>query len=424
MSRTTDVYSGNEDSKDPASGKRSVAFARPVLSGREKEAVIRVLDSGWLTSGREAEAFEDEFAHAVGARNALAVSSATAALHLSLEAAGLSEGELVCVSPYTFAATAEVVRYFGAHPLFVDIEEHSANIDAELLGKALDHAQDAGKAVRAVIPVHMGGLPCDMERIRACAGRFGIEVIEDAAHAFPARLPDGTMVGSTGTACFSFYANKPITTGEGGMITTDSDEVAERVRRMRLHGIDRPVWDRFRRPGSSWEYDLVEAGFKYNLPDLLAAIGRIQLERSSEFHRARIECARDYDSLLSQVEEIELPARPVEEQDEGPDKESEGALSRHAWHLYSIGVPETLRDALISNLAERGVGTSVHYKPLHMMSYYRERYALAENDFPRASKRYRRSISLPIYPALHGGERRYVVESLKQAIVDCKRTGV
>lgn len=419
--------------------ERIVPFAKPSIGEAERQAVLEVLDSGWLTTGAQAAAFEQEFAEAVGAKHALAVSSATAGLHLALEAAHVKPGDGVAVSPYTFASSAEVIRYLGAEPVFIDIEENSPNISPEALERALStpgravpadagdrpgggrsvpaespaesaascgepatpgHPSGANRRISAVIPVHIAGLPCRMPEIRDIAARHQLKVIEDAAHAFPARLADGSIVGSQGTAVFSFYANKTITTGEGGMVATDSPELASRIRLMRLHGIDRTVWDRYRRPGAAWEYDLVAPGYKYNLPDILATIGRRQLERSPELHARRAAIAGQYLQMLESVPEVELPP----------------SASGHAWHLFSIQVDADIRDAVIDDLGARGVGTSVHYKPLHLMTYYRHRYSLNPEDFPRATARYRRSISLPLYPDMDSEDTRYVVESLKQVL--------
>ena len=406
----------------------AIPFARPSITDAEKEAVNRVLDSGWLTTGAEAARFEEEFAEAVGARYALSCASATAGLHLALEAAGVGRGDRVAVTPYTFAATAEVVRYLDADPVFVDIAPDSPNMSPDALAEVLDRAtSDGGKPVSAVIPVHMGGLPCDMAAIREVAEAAGATVIEDAAHAFPAAYSaptasavstgingteDTTMVpvGSSGTAVFSFYANKPITTGEGGMIVTDDEEIASRIRLMRLHGIDRPVWNRYRTPGATWEYDIVAAGYKYNMPDILAALGRVQLSRSRDLHEARRAHAQAYMEGFHRAAVDELRRRELllPTQQRG-----------HAWHLFSVQVDSNSRDRVIAELAEHGIGTSVHYKPLHMMSYYHERYGLVEADYPNAADRFRKSISLPLYPDLRSDEREFVIESLSAAVRGC-----
>ena len=260
-----------------------VPFARPSLDQQEEEAVLSVLRSGWLTTGEVAAAFESEFAAIVGTRHALALNSATAGLHLALEAVGVGPGSVVLTTPYTFAATAEVVRYLGADPVFVDIDRATLNIDVQKLEEALETLAASGRRVSAIIPVHVAGLPCDLEAIEHLSLKHGVPVVEDAAHAFPVRYAD-RYVGTHGDAgVYSFYANKTITTGEGGMVATDRDEVAARIRVMRLHGIDRDVWDRYTASGASWKYDVVAPGYKYNMTDIAAAIGRVQLRKAETF---------------------------------------------------------------------------------------------------------------------------------------------
>ncbi len=403
---------------------RTIPFARPSLGTEEEQAVLRVMRSGWLTSGVEAQAFEHEFAELVGVEHAVALSSATAGLHLGLEALGVQEGEYVAMSPYTFAATAEVTRYLGAHPLFVDIDPETLNIDARKLDEALRNA-GSHTSVRVVLPVHIGGLPCPMHEIRHVLdqphirnshGRSGhlrrqgshdahssgapISILEDAAHVSPTGSECG--LGTLGDAgVFSFYANKPITTGEGGMLCTRNAEIAERVRLMRLHGIDRQVWDRYRSVGAGWRYEVVEAGYKYNMPDLLAAIGRVQLRRSEELQRRRSDIAMYYTTALADTEYLRLPT----------------VSGNTSHHLYVLRlVPEQLkitRDEFIAQLNELGVGTSVHYIPLHIMPYYRRRYGMKPSDFPEALGAYEWCISLPIYPDLTDEEMEYVVHAVR-----------
>ena len=363
-----------------------IPFARPSIDTREEEAVVRVLRSGWLTTGSEAQAFEIEFARAVGAEHARAVSSATAGLHLALESLGVTEGDTVITTPYTFTATAEVVRYLGAEVRFVDIEPEGFNIDPIRVEEALEIGDDGGAAVpKVIMPVHIGGYPCDMARLLDVAGNAGAEIVEDAAHAFPVATRLGYLgaIGSIGV--YSFYANKTITTGEGGMVVTSSTERARRIGVMRNHGIDRDAWDRYTRTGASWEYAVVAPGYKYNMPDVAAAIGRVQLAKAEELHRRRRERAEQYLEALSGLDYLVMPPHS------GPN----------AWHLFIIGLElERLsisRDEVIRCLAERGIGTSVHYIPLHTMPYYRDRYSLRPTDFPNALRRFRRSISLPLY---------------------------
>mgnify|MGYP000119237988 CR=1 FL=1 len=268
-----------------------IPFARPSLGREEEEAVLEVLRSGWLTTGRVTHEFETAFARTVKCDTALAVNSGTAGLHLALEAFGIGDNDKVVTTPYTFAATAEVIRYVGAHPVFVDVDPATLNIDPDGVARAVK--THAGK-VRALLPVHIGGLPCAIRELTDIARHAGISLIEDCAHAFPVSVEDRTL-GLWGQAgVYSFYANKTITTGEGGMIVTHSPEAAARMRLMRTHGIDREAWDRYTSPRNSWYYEIVEAGYKYNLTDIAAAIGLVQLKKAEVFKRARAAVAHHY----------------------------------------------------------------------------------------------------------------------------------
>jgi len=379
-----------------------IPFARPSIGPEEEAGVLAVLRSGWLTTGPVAARFEEAFARATGMPHALALSSATAGLHLALEALGAGPGSLVITTPYTFTATAEVARYLGADPRFVDVEERTANLDPARLDAALDAAAREGRRVAAVIPVHVGGRACDMEAIMEVAARHGAPVVEDSAHAFPVVHKD-RLLGTWGAAgVYSFYATKAITTGEGGMVVTSSDELARRIRLMRLHGIDRDVWNRYTAANASWEYDVVEAGYKYNLTDLAAAIGVAQLAKAETFLQTRRRVARAYLAGLGGCDFLELPE----------DTDDNG------WHLFVVRLrPERLaigRDAFAAELQRRGIGTSVHFIPLHLMSYYRTRYGLAPEDFPVALRLYRAAISLPIYPSLTDEETARVVAGVRE----------
>ncbi len=377
-----------------------IPFSRPDIGSEEERAVISVLRSGWLTTGREVKKFEEEFAAYVGTSYTLAVSSATAGLHLSLEALGVKANSLVITTPYTFAASAEVVRYLGADPFFVDIEEDSFNISPETLEKAL---AEQGDRVSAILPVHIAGLPCSMAEIMKHADNYKLPVVEDGAHMQPAKSAEmGGYSGTLGgTRVYSFYATKTITTGEGGMVATDRQEVAERIRLMRLHGIDREVWDRYTSKKPSWYYQVEEAGFKYNLTDLAAAIGRVQLRKAAEFLKARKRIAGRYLAAFSALDYLKMP------------QNSEA----HSWHLFLLRLVEEHlsinRDAFVNKLQERGIGVSVHFIPLHIMPYYRRRYGYRENDFPTAFKNFRTSLSLPIYPGLADEEAERVIEAVK-----------
>ncbi len=361
-----------------------IPFALPSLGEEEEQAVLRVLRSGWLTTGKEAKAFEQEFADYVGARYALAVNSATAGLHLALEAAGIGPGDKVVTTPYTFTATAEVIRYLGADPVFIDIDLSTYNMDPAALSRALAE----NRKIKCILPVHIGGKPAAMDEILKLKKKYTIPVIEDAAHAFPLSLK-GKFLGTLGDAgVYSFYATKTITTGEGGMIVTDNDEIAGRIAVMRLHGIDREIWDRYTSKKASWQYRVVEAGFKYNMPDILAAMGREQLKKGAAFLSRRRQIAAYYEKELGGLDFLILP----------PPSEL------NAWHLYIVRLKEEKctigRDTFLRYMKEKGIGTSVHYIPLHIMPYYRKKYGFKPEDFPHALHVYQTVFSLPIYPGL------------------------
>jgi dTDP-4-amino-4,6-dideoxygalactose transaminase len=393
-------------------------FALPSVSEEEIAAVAEAMRSGWLTTGARTAKFETEFAATVGADNALAVNSCTAAMHLGLDALGVGEGDRVALPVWTFTASAEVLRYVGAHPLFVDVDRATLNIDPALLEVALDRAErDGGGPVRAIMPVHFAGQPCDMEAIMAVARARGLRVIEDAAHCFPGKVrmtgPDGgpseRSIGDIGDiTAFSFYATKTISTGEGGMITCREPELARRMKVMRLHGISRDVWDRYTSKSASWRYDIVDAGFKYNLTDIASTMGLVQLGRADEFLAARTRVAAAYDTAFADLPEVETPTIA-------------STTSLHSWHLYVMRIVQDRltigRDAFISELNARGIGTSVHFIPLHLMTYWSRRYGLSPHDFPVASGEFERVVSLPIYPRMTESDVGRVVD----AVVDVVR---
>src|SRR5579884_63409 len=345
---------------------RQVPFHRPFIGPEEEAEVIDTLRSGWITTGPKAKRFEREFAAYVGARRALAVAHCTGALHLALFALDIGPGDEVITTPFTFTATAEVMGYQGARPVFVDIDPATFNIDPDRIEEAL--ADGRHKRVRAIMPVHFAGQACDMERIGAIARRHGLRVIEDAAHAVgSARAIDGRGMVRVGTlsdlTCFSFYATKNITTAEGGMITTEDDALAERIAVASLHGMDRDAWKRYDASGS-WYYEIHDTGFKYNLSDVHAAIGLAQLKRSDDFMRRRNAIAETYNRAFADEPALQTPYA-----EEGIE---------HAWHLYVLRLrPERLRidrNRFVELLRKRGVGTSVHCIPLHTMHVYQERY--------------------------------------------------
>ncbi len=387
---------------------RNIPFSRVSCDGNELTYLQEVLDSGWLTTASKAQEFERRFAQEVGARFAIAVNSCTSALHLGLEAMGIRPGDKVLVPTMTFTASAEVIRYLGADPVFLDVEYGSSLLTPEIVAEGIDRNPDA----KALVVVHFAGQPAPMFRggerpgiLEVCRER-GLKVLEDAAHAFPTRCGD-RMVGSLGDAtCFSFYANKTITTGEGGMLTTDDEAIAARAKIMRLHGIDRDIWTRFTALRPPWEYDVVAPGYKYNMPDINAAIGLAQLERAHILRDQRQCCAVRYLQNLAGLQALDLPRIHV-------------PLEDHAWHLFVVNVKSQARverGRLIELLSERGIGSSVPYKPLHRMSYYRDRYSLKAEDYPRAERIWRGCLALPLYPALSDEEIDSVCDCLHEIL--------
>jgi perosamine synthetase len=383
-----------------------IPFFRPDIGQGEIDETIAVLRSGWLTTGPKTKQFESAFAAYIGVKHAVALNSATAALHLALEAIGLRRGEAVLVPTMTFAATAEVVRYFDAKPLLIDCKK-DFNIDCNHIRKVALAAQAAGEVIRAIIPVHFGGQVVDMADIQKLAAEFKFAVIEDAAHCCPAFYREKATAPwkSAGTesavSCFSFYANKCITTGEGGMACTNDDALADRMRIMALHGISKDAWKRFTAEGS-WYYEIIAPGFKYNLTDVAAATGIHQLRKADEFRASRARVADLYRRRLESVEEIILPV-------EAPNR-------IHAWHLFVIRLRlnrlKIDRAQVIAELKRAEIGTSVHWMPLHMHPYYRETYGYKPEDFPVSARLFQEIISLPIYPKMTEVEVATVCDAL------------
>jgi dTDP-4-amino-4,6-dideoxygalactose transaminase len=384
----------------------AIPFHRPSIGEGEKAAVLEVLDSGWLTTGERTMRFEEAVAERLGVRHAVAVNSATAALHLALEALGVGPEHEVIVPTYTFASSGETVRYLGARPRLADVDRRTCNVTAETVEAQIR------PETKAIQVVHIAGLVAEMGPILDLARRHDLAVIEDAAHAFPATR-GGRDAGTFGeAAALSFYATKTLTTGEGGMLLTDSDAIADRARVMRLHGISRDAWKRYT-VGGNWYYEIEDVGFKYNLTDLAAAIGLVQLARADEMRVARQHVAQAYDARLRDLgleELLELPSRP-----DGDDL--------HAWHLYMlrlrhrVGPDDGGRDAVIEALKADGIGTSVHFIPLHLHPYYRRTYGYSRGDFPAAESAFEHEISLPIYPGLTDDDVDRVAVSLRRALV-------
>jgi dTDP-4-amino-4,6-dideoxygalactose transaminase len=373
-----------------------IPFHLPEIDQADIEAVTSVLRSRWLTTGDRCRELEARFAEVCGGAEAIATSSGTAAMHLALEACGIGPGDRVIVPVMTFTATAEVVRYLGADPVFADVGPGDANLRPEDALLAVERlAPGDRERVRAIMPVHYAGVSCDMTRLCALAAEHKWRVVDDAAHALPTTHA-GEPLGSFGDAtAFSFYATKTMTTGEGGMVVTRDPDLAARMKVMRLHGISRDAFDRYRSHEPAWAYEIVAPGFKYNLSDLAASLGVSQLSRLDEMADARAAVAARYDDAFSGITDLDLPVR--------------SATDRDSWHLYSIRVRggRKRRDRIIELLAESGIGTSVHFIPLHHMPYWRDRYGLDPADFPVAEEHFSGQISLPIYPSLDeaSGER-------------------
>ncbi|NLF08425.1 MAG: DegT/DnrJ/EryC1/StrS family aminotransferase [Pirellulaceae bacterium] len=436
---------------DSQQGVLQVPFFRPLIGDGEIEEVVSCLRSGWLTTGMRAKQFETEFAVRVGGKHAVALNSCTAALHLAVEALGLTAGQTVLVPAMTFASTAEVVRYQNAVPLLVDCDPVALNMDLEDAARKLDQLRqgktplDPSLEVVGIMPVHVGGLMMDMDEVRSFADERGLWMVEDAAHSFPAAYrtsgrwpaaggrkegnakckmqnakceepdtnpqspipnPPGSWRRSgentAAVSCFSFYANKTITTGEGGMAVTDDEQLAARIRQMSLHGLSHDAWKRFA-GNNPWDYKIVAPGYKYNMTDIAAAIGLHQLARAENFRLQRREIARFYRDELSGLEQIELPPDPADR--------------IHAWHLFPIRLClDRLaidRNAFIERLREHGVGCSVHWRPLHLHPYYEDTFGWRPEHLPTASEQWTRIISLPLFPGMKEEERRHVVDMVR-----------
>ncbi|HVB55243.1 MAG TPA: DegT/DnrJ/EryC1/StrS family aminotransferase [Candidatus Acidoferrales bacterium] len=372
-----------------------IPFHRADLGEEEIAAVTEVIRSGWLTMGPKTIQFEEEFARYVNAPHAVAVSSCTAALHLALDAIGLRPGDEVLVPTTTFTATAEVMTYLGCRPVFVDVDPETLNIDPR------DAEQRITSRTRAIIPVHLAGQPCDMSEIHELAERKNLRIIEDAAHALPAVYRDQSIGSLSEFTAFSFYATKTLTTGEGGMITTENATAADRMRMMRLHGIERDGWKRYTAEGS-WHYAIHEAGYKYNFTDLQAALGLVQLRKCDAMWQARRHIAERYTRAFQAAEGLQPPI---------VRKDRQGS-----WHLYVLRLNlEKLaisRNQFIDQLAQRGIGASVHFIPLHLQPYYQREFGYRPGDFPNAESQYVRSISLPIYPTMSEEEVEQVIDAV------------
>lgn len=376
-----------------------IPFHVPDIGEEEIRSVVETLQSGWLTTGAKVKRFEEDFAKYVGGRHAVAVNSGTAALHLALDAIGIKEGDEVIVPTMTFAATSEVVLYFKAAPILVDCQADTLNLDPDKIEAAIT------AKTKAIIPVHFGGQPCEMDSILEIAKARKLKVVEDAAHALPAAY-DGKRVGIIGDiTCFSFYATKTITTGEGGMATTGNPEWADRMRMMSLHGISKDAWNRYSSEGS-WYYEVFFPGYKYNMTDIAAAIGIEQLKKCNRFWKARRRIAAAYDEGFADLPEIRTPVCHSDRQ--------------HAWHLYVIQLEldrlTINRNEFIEALKQANIGTSVHFIPLHLHPYYQKTFGYTPGDFPNANDVFHRIVSLPIFPKMAETDIREVIRAVRNIV--------
>lgn len=380
--------------------KMTVPFFKASIGKEEEDAAVRVLRSGWLTTGNEAHEFEKEFAAKIGAKHALAVNSNTSGMIMAMEACGVKAGKAVITTPYTFVSTAASARHLDADVYFADIEKDNYSIDPESIDKILD--SEKGKNVVAIVPVHIAGNVCNMKRIMEIAKKHGVYVIEDCAHSFPSPTDLG-FAGTIGdVGVFSFYATKTMTTGEGGMVTTNNDVLAKRMSQMRLHGMNRDAWDRYTSTKASWEYDIIAPGFKSNLPDILAAIGRVQLAKADEFDEKRKVHVEKYNREFSKLDFIKIP--PTSKGD-----------SRHLYLMrLNLEILDCDRNVFAKELQERGLGISMHFIPIFHFSYWKELYPdfKAEN-FPNAEEKYLETISLPLWPDMTEEMTDYVIECVK-----------
>jgi dTDP-4-amino-4,6-dideoxygalactose transaminase len=386
-----------EEQQMPVTAVEFLPFHRALIEEAEINAVVEVLQSGWLTTGRRAKEFEAAFARFIGAAHTVAVNSCTAALHLALAAIGITEGDEVILPTMTFSSTSQVVLYFKAKPVLVDCKNDSFHLDPGQLEQAIT------PRTRAILPVHYAGIPCDMDPILDVARRHGLKVIEDAAHALPTRY-NGRLVGTFGDiTCFSFYATKTVTTGEGGMVVTNDQEYADRARMLSSHGISRDAWKRYSAEGT-WRYEILDVGYKYNMTDLAAALGLVQLAKCEAMCARRAAIANRYTPALASMDAFDAPHVPRDIQ--------------HAWHLYVIKVnPSALRidrDRVIQELKRRGIGTSVHYIPLHLHPLYQNHLGYRSGQFPNAEEHFARAISLPIYPDMTPEEADRVLGALQE----------
>ncbi len=384
---------------------RQIPFFIPSFSQEEEKAVCRILKSGWLTTGKEALKFEEEFANFLGSKYALAVNSASSGLILAMEACGIKQGTKILTSPYTFISTATSAMHLGGDVVYADIEKDSYNIDSNKIEDFLRK----DKSIKAIVPIHIAGNVCKMQEINYLAEKYSVSVIEDSAHSFPAKTKNG-YAGNLGTAgVFSFYATKTITTGEGGMVCTNDEKIANRIKLMRSHGISRTIWDRYTDTKASWEYDVCEEGWKFNMPDILAAIGRVQLKKANDFFEKRKRIAKKYNEAFANNPLFILP----------PDDDG------NAWHLYilrlNLDALKINRKEFGEKLQKKGLGISMHFIPHFKMSYMQKKYGLKAEDFPETNIKYMQSLSLPFFPSMTDEDVDYVIDTVIKTGEENKR---
>lgn len=375
-------------------------FALPDISDEEINAVVHCMRSGWLTTGPMAKQFEADFSNYLGAKHSIAINSASMGLQLAMEALGIKEGDEVIMPTYTFSATGMMAVHLGAVPVLADVNPHTLNIDPKSIEKKIT------QKTKAIIVVHIAGLACPLDEIKAIAKSHNLKVIEDAAHCLPTTYKGRLIGNSTSDATiFSFYATKTITTGEGGMIVTASDEVAKRCQIMRLHGISRDAFDRYTARGAKWFYEIVAPGYKCNLTDVAASIGIEQLKKANRFHERRSQIAKMYNQHLSDLP-IELPSDALDG-------------DTHSWHLYIIKLKSDAkikRDDFIIKMDELGVGCSVHFIPLHYHPYWQEKLGVKKGDFPNAEKAFESAVSLPLYTKMTDDDVMKVIKAVRNIL--------
>jgi len=383
---------------------KSIPFSLPHLEKEELNEVVDSLKSGWITTGPKVQYFEKEFSKYIGAKHVVAVNSCTAALHLALDAIGLKERDEVIIPTITFASTGEVITYFKANPILIDCEQDTLLLDVNKIEEKIN------QKTKAIIPVHFAGQACQMDGILQIARKYNLKIIEDAAHSLPTKYK-GNMIGTLGDiTCFSFYATKTITTGEGGMACSENNRFANRMKIMSLHGISKDAWKRYTSEGS-WYYEIIDAGYKYNMTDISAALGLAQLKKCNKFYQKRKQIGYKYTQAFKEIPLIKTPV--VKE------------YGTHAWHLYVIQLNLEMlkinRTQFIEKMKDAGIGCSVHFIPLHFHPYYKKTFGFKPKGFPVASYVYERIVSLPIYPKMTDEDVDYVIDNVIKIIKENRK---